>query len=349
MPSNQKTGLSNQKTGPSPNPKTRKTYHLCLSSKEEVMFRSHEDFNRAYNYYALALHKTGSTGLADCFMSNHLHVVVQTSDPDKLMYAFRNSYARYFNYKYHRTGRLGDKKHFCIELDGLYHILAAISYTLRNPVHHGVTSTPFEYPHSAANSIFREALGKNAKLNLLHKRNYHRFIGKQTIIPEHFMMSNNGTFLRRCTMDIQMVENFFTTPRAFNFYMTRKSGSEWIKEQENDNNNKPSITLEMIEEWTGAKEWTSAKDSLASQSRESSISRMLKNEYGRNDYRKITDIDLCSKIDNLITTFLKKPSIKKPSIYTLTLDEKEFIAKIITRDHHITTNQLCRCLAMRQI
>ncbi len=316
----------------------RKTYHICLSSKNEVMFRSEEDFNRAFNYYALALHKTDSIGLADCFMSNHLHIVVQTSCPDRLMYAFRNSYARYFNYKYQRTGRLGDKNHFIIELDGLYHTLAAISYTFRNPVHHGVTSTPFEYPYSAANSIFREALGKNAKLNLLHKRNYHRFIGKQTIIPEHFLMSESGTFLRHCIMDIQMVENFFTTPRAFNFYMTRKSGSEWIKEQENDNNNKPSITLEMIEEWTGT------NNSLSSQSKESTISRMLKNEYGRNDYRKITDIDLCSKIDNLVTTYLKKPSI-----YTLTLSEKEFITKIITQEIHISTNQLCRCLAMRQI
>ena len=37
----------------------KKTYHLCLSAGDEVMFRDQEDYNRGFNCFALALHKTG--------------------------------------------------------------------------------------------------------------------------------------------------------------------------------------------------------------------------------------------------------------------------------------------------
>ena len=76
----------------------KKTYHLCLSAGNEVMFRDLEDYNRGFNCFALALYKTGSTGLVESFMSTHTHQLVQTTDPDELMYNFRLSYSMYFNH-----------------------------------------------------------------------------------------------------------------------------------------------------------------------------------------------------------------------------------------------------------
>ena len=312
----------------------RKTYHICLSSKNEVMFRSHEDFNRAFNYYALALHKTDSIGLADSFMSNHLHIVVQTSCPEILMYAFRNSYARYFNLKYHRKGRLGEKRHFCVELNGLHHILAAISYTLRNAMHHGITATPFGYKHSSVNTVFRKELGKTEAIDLLPQKFFHRYVGKHNKIPKNFMMDTNGLIIRECVTDIQLVENFYTTPKAFNYYMSRKSGPDWEKEQDKDQNGQPPITLAAIEQWRS--EHTSESTNIDDQ-----ILKMLRNEHGRNDYNKIQDIELCSKIDSITNTHLNKPSI-----YQLTASEKTKIAQIILKEHFVPTNQLHRCLAM---
>ena len=71
----------------------KKTYHLCLSAGNEIMFRDLEDYNRGFNSFALALYKTGSTGLVESFMSNHVHLLVQTADPEGLMYALRQSTA----------------------------------------------------------------------------------------------------------------------------------------------------------------------------------------------------------------------------------------------------------------
>ena len=376
MPSNQKNILEqSQNPNPNPNPtqnksqsqkpkpkprpgnklsgnilcnydgkKFRKTYHICLSSKNEVMFRSDEDFHRAFNYYALALHKTDSIGLADSFMSNHLHIVVQTSCPETLMYAFRNSYARYFNLKYHRKGRLGEKRHFCIELNGLHHIMAAISYTLRNAMHHGVTATPFGYKHNSANAIFRKELGKTETVALLPKKFFHRYIGKHNKIPQNFMMDTNGLIIRECVTDILLVETFYTTPKAFNFYMSRKSGSDWEKEQDKDHNGQPPITLATIEHWTlkHSPEITDINGNIGNI--DGHVLKMLRNEYGRNDYNKIQDTELCSKIDSITNTHLHKSSI-----YQLTAPEKAKIAEIISREHFVPTNQLHRCLAINYI
>ena len=48
-------------------------------------------------------------------------------------------------------------------------------------------------------------------------------------------MSENGLFLRESVLDTVQVENMYVTPRAFNYYMSRRSGEEWEKEQEKDN------------------------------------------------------------------------------------------------------------------
>lgn len=324
---------------PSDSKQFRKTYHICLSSKKEVMFRSHEDYNRAFNYYALALHKTDSIGLADSFMSNHLHLIVQTSCPEILMYAFRNSYAKYFNRKYQRHGRLGDIKHFCIELKGLYHILAAISYTLRNALHHGIAATPFGYKHSSINSVFKDALGKTHTLKILPKKSYYKHLGQHTKFPEHFIMSEEGLFLRECVYDIQLVENLFATPRAFNYYMTRKTNEEWLKEQEKDNNNIPPITLQDIEHWA-----FKGEHDISNTLTGDTLRTFLQHEHGRNDYNRITDIELCSIIDRHIKEYSKSSSSTNTTVYTIPLEEKHSLAKLLQQKYYIKPEQLQRCL-----
>ena len=89
----------------------KKTYHLCLSAGEEVLFRDVEDYNRGFNCFALALYNTDSTGLVESEMSTHYHQMIQSADPNAFMRNFRLSYGMYFNRKYHRSGKLGEKHH----------------------------------------------------------------------------------------------------------------------------------------------------------------------------------------------------------------------------------------------
>lgn len=303
----------------------KRTYHLCLSAGEEIMFRDLEDYNRGFNCLALALYKTDSTGLVESFMSNHLHLLAQTSNPAALMYNLRLSYCMYFNHKYKRKGKLGEKCHFTMEVIGFNHTVAAASYVLRNALHHGIVSIPYAYPHCSVNAIFMNDMGKSSETDILDPRYYHRYIGKDADYPSHYKMNSNGLFLRESVLDIPQVENLFVTPRSFNFYMSRKSTEEWEAEQQKDQNNTPPVNIEAIEKGV----------------RTDSISRMLNFENGKSDYRKPSDIDVCMEIDrNLL------PQYKAHSVYTLTMQEKQQIAEHLFRHFHIGEKQIRRCLAL---
>ena len=304
----------------------KRNYHLCLSSDNEIMFRDKEDYNRGFNYFAVALYKTSSVGLVESFMSTHCHLFVQTEDPDSLMYHFRNSYSKYFNFKYKRNGRLGEDKHFYMEVVGCNHLLAALSYILRNALHHGVASIPFAYPYSTANSIFRNEMGKFFNEPLLsNRRSYTKYVGRNADYPDSYKMTASGVFLRESVLDIPQVENIFVSPRAYSYYMTRKSSEEWNNEQNKDGKGVPPINLLNIE--SGVKVDT--------------YDKMLKYENGKENYRSITDIELCEELDTMV-----RERYSGKSIYELSDNEKIKIAEYYMRSKFISRDRMRRCLAL---
>lgn len=304
----------------------KKTYHLCLSAGDEIMFRDLEDYHRGFNCFALALYKTGSTGLVETFMSTHTHQLIQTEDPDGFMYNFRNPYSKYFNYKYCRKGRLGEKRHFTLEAVGYHHIVAAASYVLRNALHHGVVPIPYAYPHCSANAIFRKEMGKFLIEKLLPRKLFSKYIGRRAEYPDTYRMSESGVFLRESVLDIPQVENIFVSPRSYNYYMSRKSSEEWEAEQNKDGNGMPPINLKSIEAGIRIHEQD----------------KMLAFENGKNDYRAISDIELCTELNNLV-----RNRFNKPSVYCLTEKEQIMIANELHRSHRLSKAQICRCLAMK--
>ena len=303
----------------------KKTYHLCLSAGDEVMFRDLEDYHRGFNCFALALHKTGSTGLVESFMSTHTHQLIQTSDPNGFMYCFRQPYCMYFNHKYRRKGRLGEDKHFSIEIVGHHHKIAAASYVLRNALHHGVAPTPYAYPHCSANAIFRKEMGKFCDEKLLQQKSYARHIGKRADYPDSYRMTASGVFTRESVLDIPQTEALYSTPRAFNFYMSRKSSEEWETEQNKDGNGMPAVNLGSIEKGVGMH----------------STDRMLIFEAGKADYRKTTDIELCTELDTMA-----RIRYGRHSVYQLTINERQEIAENLYREMRLSESQIRRCLLM---
>lgn len=305
----------------------KKSYHLCLSAGDEIMFRDLEDYRRCFNCFAIALYKTGSTGLVEAFMSNHFHLMIQTEDPKEFMYNMRQPYSKYFNQKYGRNGALGEKEHFQLEIRGLHHHLAAMSYILRNPLHHGIAPIPYAYPHSSVNVIFQHEMGKSNTDILIPEKSYYKHIGRRAAYPDTYKMNDKGMFLRESVLDIVQVENMFATPRSFDYYMGRKTSEDWHKEQSKDNIDNPPVKLEAIEYGVNSH----------------SLERMLINENGRCDYRKMSDIDVCTVVDHQIL-----PSIGKSSVYQLTSKEKEGIAEILFKTYHIGSDMIRRCLVMKR-
>ena len=138
-------------------------------------------------------------------------------------------------------------------------------------------------------------------------------------------MTASGVFTRESVLDIPQVEALFGTPRAFNFYMSRKSSEEWEAEQQKDGNNLASVNLEIIEKGV----------------RLHDIARMHTFESGKADYRKTSDIELCTELDALART-----RYGKQSVYELSLKEKEKIAEHLYRVRHLSESQIRRCLVL---
>lgn len=303
----------------------KKTYHLCLSAGDEVMFRDLEDYHRGFNCFALALHDTNATGLAEAVMATHMHQLVQAEHPADLMQFFRRSYCSYFNHKYQRKGKLGENVHFTMEVVGYHHLIAALSYIMRNPLHHGVAPIPYAYPHCSANTFFRREMGKFHEEKLIPENRYYRHLGRRAEFPAHYKMNENGLFLRESVLDVPQVEHLFATPRAFNYYMSRKSSEEWEREQSKDGIDHPPITLQTIE--------------VSFQHQD--IVKMLTFEHGKGDYRRISDIELCSYLDQMA-----KSCYGCQSVYQLSQEEKGQIAEDLYRNHRIGEAQIRRCLVL---
>ena len=304
----------------------RKNYHLCLSGGNEIIFRDLEDYNRGFNIFALALHKTNTTGLAESFMSTHCHLIVQSDDPDLFIHSFRNAYSKYFNRKYHRNGRLGESIHFSMEVTGYHHLIAAIRYTLRNALHHGVVPIPYAYPYCSANAFFRKEMGKfTTEPVLASNASYLKYIGRNYDYPSSYKMSASGVFLRESVLDVPQVENLFVTPRAFNYYMTRKSSEEWEAEQNKDKSPTSPINISKIESGITINR----------------LDEMIYYEAGKADYRKSSDLALCTEINAIV-----KEHYYKDSVYQLTIKEQREIAEYLYKSGHHNTIQIQRCLAM---
>lgn len=318
----------------------RKTVHMCLASHDEVLFRDEEDMIRGFNALAIAATSTETRILGESIMSDHTHSVVQTDDPKELSHITRYNYTRFFNSKYERTGRLGERKPFTLELIGLRHIVTALSYVLRQPVHHGITSTPFAYKHSSANYIFRKELGKDVIPEYLPDRNRYIHVARTSAgIMEQYKMDKDGLFLREEIIDTEYTEELYISPRNFLYQMNRLSGEEWEREQLEEDTNQQVINIERIESALKPK----------------NIEYLLKNESGRIDHNWINDMELCKIID---TEYLPKHYPKARSIYSLTTKQREHLANLIysdlqranKRNHrgkYCSQEQLIRCLALK--
>ena len=291
-----------------------KIYHLCCSSHDEVMFRSREDLIYGANCFAVACLETDSVPLCDAELSTHLHDVAMSNDPKYLMKRSRNYYSRHFNSKYKRKGKLGEEGCFIMELVGARHVMAGMSYVLRQGLHHGITDSPFGYEFCSINSVFRREMGREEAPAVVSERARYRMLPSHASVPARYRMAESGLLLREDTHGISFVENVYVSPRNFLFQMNRKSGEEWEREQREEDPGSKIITLGLIERGV-------ADDDL---------STMLNNEQGRNSFKRLTDLQLCELID---TKYVPRyDEHEGATIYDLPESKRADLANRLDRD-----------------
>ena len=319
----------------------RKTCHLCLSSHDEVLYRSEADLRFGFNCLAIAVLETESRLLAEGFLSTHNHSLVQTDHEKELGFRSRNAYSRFFNTKYKRRGRLGEKNIFILEIEGLHHTMAGLNYVNRQGLHHGLATTPFDYVHCSANAFFRKELGKAFIPALISESRKSRFLPSNVRLPAKYRMDESGLLLREDIIDTAYVQQLYVSPRSFLMQMNRITDSRDYDQQKSENDT-PPVTIELIE--TGVPGFDSATARNC--------------EHGKVDRSRMTDIELCSLIDSQIipdglgerTTLYDLAESRRERIFDWLIQENKrgrYDRKnCILGDKFITERQLRRCLCL---
>ena len=304
----------------------KESYSICFTSHDEVMFRDEADHGMFINILAIEAYRTESEILSDAEMSNHVHLNAFTRQPTMLSGRTRMSYTKYFNGKYGRKGRMGEKGTYVLRVKGLNHQLVLNNYIYRNGLHHGAAATAFGYPFSSIREMFADDLGWDLPHAAYTKRtDIVPFLPRFADFPDSYQMDENGVFLRRSFMEIRQVEMFYTSPRNFLYQMNRLTDETWEEEQKKDRTDKP-ITLADVEP---------GLDKV-------SIAQLLDNEYGRNfNPSRLQDLDVCRLIDRDIL-----PGYGVPSVYYLSGTQKKRIARTLKEEFHLPDKQIQRCLVL---
>lgn len=331
----------------------RKTFHLSFSSHDEVLYRSEADLAMGFNCLAEAILFTETRALADGEMSTHWHTIAQTDNPKALTKRSRYSYARYFNAKYKRLGRLGEHDAFILEMEGYHRILTALNYVNRQGLHHGLAASAFGYPYCSANSYFKTSLGRSETMHLMPKEDRYHHLSHNVSIPEQYRMDEKGFLLREDILDIATVEQYYVTPRSYMYQMNRYTDESIVTEQKEEKSNTPIVTIDLIEKCDP----------------DFDLKQLLANEQGKVNKSRMTDLELCRLIDDFYVPRYSRGR-EEATIYSLSSRERISLYETLKKDlqkyryahqgdartpigqaglhgKYATEAQLVRCLALK--
>ena len=301
----------------------KETYHICFTSHEEVMFRDKEDHGMFVNLMALRSLSHEVELLADAEMSTHAHLGIFTNAPQRFASGLRMSYTKYFNRKYGRQGRFGEKYTFVLRIVGFVHMMILLNYILRNGLHHGAAATAFGYPYCTARELFAQEIGLSASRPVpMSRADMALYLPRYAEFPDSFQMDADGVFVRSSFMEIRKAEQYYISPRNYLYQMNRLTDESWSREQEKDQSGAP-LTLGDVE-----------------RADEKSVAQMLKNESGRfYNQARLQDLDVCRLIDKELL-----PSYGCRSVYQLTESARKRISRQLYYDFHLSDQQIRRCM-----
>lgn len=128
-------------------------YHVVVKGIDrQLIFEEKKDYQKYLEILELQKDECHFKLFAYCLMSNHTHILLQTSDTplETIFRKINTRYACWFNMKYQRTGHLQDGRFFSEPVEDLHYLQCAIKYIHLNPTKAGLEAVPGEsYPWSS--------------------------------------------------------------------------------------------------------------------------------------------------------------------------------------------------------
>jgi len=128
-------------------------YHLVQrGNNRQYCFVDCADFRSYLELWRTKSRWYGVNVHAFCLMSNHIHFIVSSSDPEAIsctMKVVGSRYAYYFNKRYGRTGTLWEGRHRSSLIDSDNYLLTCYRYVESNPVRARIVGMPQDYEWSS--------------------------------------------------------------------------------------------------------------------------------------------------------------------------------------------------------
>lgn len=133
-------------------------HHVTLrGNHRQDIFRTDADRELLERFVDEAAQDHGARVHAYCWMTNHIHAVIQVSDTPlgDVIRSIASRYARRFQWNIGTTGHLFERRHHAILVDADAYLQTLLKYLHLNPVRAGLCADPVDYPWSS----HREYLG----------------------------------------------------------------------------------------------------------------------------------------------------------------------------------------------
>ena len=138
--------------------------------RRQAIYEEEGDYQVFMVIVKQCLEKYGCVLHAYCMMTNHFHMLLETSDTDvsKFMKQIANCYAVYFNRKYNYQGHLFEGRYkACLVKDDAY-FLQTSRYIHLNPAKAGIVEHPEDYPWSSYRTMISMNDDKITQVNRTH-------------------------------------------------------------------------------------------------------------------------------------------------------------------------------------
>lgn len=135
-------------------------YHVTLrgNHRGEIFF-SDSDRRLLEGYVEAARERVGARIHAYCWMTNHIHVLIQVADVPlgAFMQRVGTRYARAVQSRVPTTGHLFENRYYALLVDVNRYFVALLRYIHLNPVRAGLVADPADYPWSSHRAYLGEA------------------------------------------------------------------------------------------------------------------------------------------------------------------------------------------------
>ena len=127
-------------------------YHVTLrgNHRQDIFFTSkHREFLNGI--VATVIERFAARLHAYCWMSNHIHMLIQVSDVPlgRIILRIASPYARAVQAELSTTGHLFERRYHAVLVDADEYLLGLLRYMHMNPVRAGMVNHPADYPWSS--------------------------------------------------------------------------------------------------------------------------------------------------------------------------------------------------------